>query len=181
MEGELVVPETLDELSVGQVMRFKEVMGLKDLSDYKKVAKVVSAVLDVKTDGIPLNVLVSISNDIILLMSQEEPEDTANIDDLAITIIEGREYGLEPAFAKMETGAYIDAEDLMKEKEIELHKLMAILYRPIIDKGRGGYDISAYSTESSKSVDDRADLFYRMMPYTVVRSVVNFMQRLMVS
>ena len=63
-----------------------------------------------------------------------------------IVEVEGKEYGFHPSLDDITLGEYADIETFIKN-DIEKHlpELMAVLYRPLKDKGKNGvYTIDAY-------------------------------------
>ena len=82
-----------------------------------------------------------------------------NTDELVMTFeYQGVEYGLETEFGKMAFGAWIDFEVYSSQDIVgNIHNIMAILYRPIKEKGRKGkYTIVPYN---SNEIEERALLF----------------------
>lgn len=57
------------------------------------------------------------------------------------------EYGFIPNLDKISTGEYIDIDILQNNKE-SIHKLMAVLYRPVTKKYKGKYDIEDYDPDN---------------------------------
>ena len=73
----------------------------------------------------------------------------------------GVEYGLENDWSKLAWGAWMDMEVFSAENiEENIHLLMAILYRPIIEKKNGKYKIAPYKADE---IEDRAYMF-RQLP-----------------
>jgi hypothetical protein len=60
----------------------------------------------------------------------------------------GVEYGFIPNLDKITTGEYIDIDIFQSDVE-ELHKLMAVLYRPVTKKYKGKYDIEKYDPDNN--------------------------------
>ena len=74
---------------------------------------------------------------------------------------DGIEYGLENDWSKLAWGAWMDMEVFSAENiEENIHLLMAILYRPIIEKKNGKYKIAPYKADE---IEDRAYMF-RQLP-----------------
>lgn len=74
---------------------------------------------------------------------------------------DGVEYGLENDWGKLAWGAWMDMEVFSSENiEENIHLIMAILYRPVIEKKHGKYKISPYKADE---IEDRAYLF-RQLP-----------------
>jgi hypothetical protein len=73
----------------------------------------------------------------------------------------GVEYGLENDWSKLAWGAWMDMEVFSSEKiEENIHLIMAILYRPIVEKKNGKYKIKPYKADE---IEDRAYEF-RQLP-----------------
>ena len=167
-------PTSLMDVNLSVAIVYFKVMKL-DLEPMEKIAQLIANmnnldIADVK--ALPLVDLDRIGANILnLFQHNDEPH---SLDAYRIIKIDGSEFGLEPDFNKMETGAYIDITALLTDVDSNLHKLMAILYRPIKARKSTNYDLEVYSTEADSSVDQRADLMLRKMPYGVVRAVVNF-------
>ena len=81
------------------------------------------------------------------------------VDELYNTFeFDGIEYGLENDWTKLSWGAWVDFQVLSSENtQQNIHTIMAILYRPVISKGKKGkYKISPYK---SSEIDERAEVF----------------------
>jgi hypothetical protein len=73
----------------------------------------------------------------------------------------GVEYGLENDWSKLAWGAWMDMEVFSSEKiEENIHLIMAILYRPVIERKNGKYKIKPYKADE---IEDRAYEF-RQLP-----------------
>jgi hypothetical protein len=71
------------------------------------------------------------------------------------------EYGLENDWSKLAWGAWMDMEVFSSEKiEENIHLIMAILYRPVIERKNGKYKIAPYKADE---IEDRAYEF-RQLP-----------------
>jgi len=70
----------------------------------------------------------------------------------------GVEYGLEQHFGTMPFGAWVDFEVYTADNiTSNIHKLMAILYRPVTNRKKNGkYTIAPYN---SNEIEERAELF----------------------
>jgi hypothetical protein len=69
----------------------------------------------------------------------------------------GVEYGLENDWTKLAWGGWVDLEVFASDKiEENIHYLMAVLYRPVIDKKKGKYTIKPYKADD---IEDRANEF----------------------
>jgi hypothetical protein len=69
----------------------------------------------------------------------------------------GVEYGLENDWTKLAWGGWVELEVFASDKiEENIHYLMAVLYRPVIDKKKGKYTIKPYKADD---IEDRANEF----------------------
>jgi hypothetical protein len=69
----------------------------------------------------------------------------------------GVEYGLENDWTKLAWGGWVDLEVFASDKiEDNIHYLMAVLYRPVIEKKKGKYTIKPYKADD---IEDRANEF----------------------
>ena len=82
------------------------------------------------------------------------------------------EYGFHPNLEEITLGEYADIETYLKNGlEGNLHKLMAVLYRPITEIDGFNYTIEAYGTSDSRM---RAEKFKKMKAKDVNSSLVFF-------
>ena len=66
-------------------------------------------------------------------------------------------YGLENDWAKLAWGAWVDLEVFTSDNLDEnIHRIMAILYRPITEEGKKKYKIEPYKSDD---IEDRAEIF----------------------
>ena len=85
--------------------------------------------------------------------------------------IDGVEYGMHPDFSEITLGEYADIETLIKEGvEKNLPELMAILFRPILEKKNDVYDIEAYDGK----IKIRAEVMKKMSAEQVQSALVFF-------
>ena len=88
----------------------------------------------------------------------------------------GREYAFIEDVRDMETGAFVDIDAMAKGEEYakNLHKIMAILYRPIEAELGGKYRLRSYVKEDPRERDERAAIFLKHMTFDVVRGAAGF-------
>jgi hypothetical protein len=73
---------------------------------------------------------------------------------------DGVEYGFIPNLDDISTGEYIDLDNLMKNENQNIHRIMSVLYRPITKKMGNLYEIEEYQgsrkySEVMKNVDHK--------------------------
>ena len=85
--------------------------------------------------------------------------------------IDGTEYGMHPDLSEITLGEYADIETMIKEGiEKNLPELMAILFRPIVEKENDVYDIEAYDGK----IKIRAEVMKKMAASQVQSALVFF-------
>jgi len=87
--------------------------------------------------------------------------------------IDNVKYGFLPNLNEIKVGEWVDLENYMKSPLPNLHKLMAILYRPItkIDNGVNKYEIEEYN---SKNNEERSKIFLNEMSIDVAYGAALF-------
>lgn len=179
---EIYEPTNLAEVNLASGIVYMKVMRIEGLEPIEKIAQLIASMNDLPIEevkALPIEDLDRIGSNILTLFQDDDRD--YKLDDVRIITIKGIKYGLEPNFNKIETGAYIDLTELLKDIEGNLHKIMAILYRPIVKQSGKLYNLSIYSTENQDKIDQRADMMLREMPYGVVRASVNFMSQVIKS
>ena len=92
-----------------------------------------------------------------------------------VVTIKGVKYGLEPSIEDMETGAFLDVDKLVQgEIDQSLHKVIAILYRPVTLQIGKRYEIESYVDEKSYVTEQRAELFLQEFEYKKALGILNF-------
>lgn len=175
-EIKLYVPETLFDINLAAGIQIINLLEDKEIDDLQKAVKILatmSKVSEKDVSALPIDVISDNAAKIVNLFTADGRD--YSLESLRLVNVEGVDYGLEPNFDSMETGAYIDSLEYVNAGSADLHKLMALLYRPIIRRSGTRYSIQSYVTENDEQRDLREDIFLRSMPYSVVRAVANFM------
>jgi hypothetical protein len=162
-------PEHWNELKLGTYQDAMSLINIED--DIDKTVKLLSVISKIPEDDlldlhatsfIQLNGIVAS----LLNMKAGEPK--------LIVEIQGVKYSLMTRISDIKTAEFIDLDTLISDTEntiINLHTILAVLYRPIISENDYGYIIEDY--DSSK-VEARAELFKQHMTCDVVFSALSF-------
>jgi len=88
----------------------------------------------------------------------------------------GREYAFIEDVRDMETGAFVDIDEMVKgDKYAEnLHKIMAVLYRPVDAQIGNRYRLKSYVKEHPRERAERQAVFLKHMTLDVVRGAAGF-------
>jgi len=179
-EIEIFIPETLEDVNLATYMIYTKVVKNESIDPMERVIQLIAGINNLSVDDVRKLPMTTIDEIGVKLLTTLMDDDTKyDLSKYRIIRVNGKEYGLEPNFDKIETGAYIDiTQDILPRLDDKLHELMAVLYRPIKKiYGIDEYELESYSDEPKESVQERADLFLKYMPYSTVRAVVNFMWR----
>ena len=85
--------------------------------------------------------------------------------------VDGKEYGFHPKLSDITLGEYADIETFVKNGiENSLPEVMAVLYRPIVERKNNKYIIEAYDG----NIEVRAEIFKQMKAEQVQSALVFF-------
>jgi hypothetical protein len=86
--------------------------------------------------------------------------------------LDGVTYGLENDWTKLQWGAWVDLEVYSSgDVDENIHKIMSILYRPILEWKNNKYIIAPYKSDE---IEDRAELFREKLPVKYWWGAANF-------
>jgi len=144
------------EITIEQFQRLQHKEELYKTSPADLLSMLLSVPVNELKD-LPLNQMEFVQS---YLMSQMT-ETSLNDEIYNIFTHNGVEYGLENDWSKLAWGAWMDMEVFSSEKiEENIHLIMAILYRPVIEKKNGKYKIKPYKADE---IEDRGYEF-RQLP-----------------
>lgn len=158
---EIVVPNSQHEIDLGSYQKFAKIKGDDDFIA-RKMLQIFCGIDDV------FKVSVADVNSVSLIISKalSEPQDTL----IKKFSLEGVRMGFIPNLSRMTYGEFIDLERYISDWD-NMHKAMAVLYRPVVDDKAGLYSIQEY--EGTDDADN-----YKAMPISVVFSAIVFFYRI---
>lgn len=175
VELELNVPSSLSEITLGEYQKYVEV--LNNVEDREEGGHFISLKaleifcgLKLKDSyKLPVSVFDGVLGQIYTCLNEETPL----IKRFWFRGNNGNEveYGLIPDLHEMSFGEYVDLDTFISDWK-NMHKAMAVLYRPITDKSNHMYKIKEY-----ESVLEYEDLM-KYMPVNVTLGAVLFFYRL---
>ncbi|QDP64656.1 MAG: hypothetical protein Unbinned4585contig1001_20 [Prokaryotic dsDNA virus sp.] len=137
------LPTHWDNITLKQYMSVMKIISNKELKSLSRIVKVIGALTDIDEEDIVrlpvknINTLGSVMNKFL----QTKPNEDLN----HIVKLDGVEYGFHPKLSNITFGEWVDIDSYITEGVNDtLHKIMAILYRPIIAKKDGKYRIQEY-------------------------------------
>ncbi len=176
IELDISIPNDLSGITVQQYQEYAKLWeDNKEVEDYEFINKKTLEIfcgLDLKDSfKIPINTFDTILSHINDCFNEDKPF----INRFNMTDAEGItvEFGFEPSLDKISYGAFKDAENYMKDVK-DLHRLMSVLYRPIIKDISNKYHYRIAEYEGS-------DMFSEVMkdaPVNVALGMQVFFYRL---
>ena len=154
MKVDLVVPNSLADITLGQYQKFVKIS--ESNTDEKFISiKMLEIFCKLKLETIMTMKATSIKTVTATLTEMFN----AKQDLKHIFRMDGVQYGFIPNLEDMTFGEYVDLDSNISDFQ-EIHKAMAVLYRPIEKKFKGQYTIKPYEAKESD--------FMKAMPMDVV-------------
>lgn len=162
MNVKLKIPTNLDDITVGQYQKIRALLSNEDLESETLDNEILKIVLNFdNVDAISVKDKKEITTDIREALEREgEFKNTFTLN--------GIKFGLIPNFDRITNGEYTDLIKYSKEEE-DLHRLLAVSYRPIAKKD--GFD--NYLVEDYKGTSEHAETM-KNLPMSIANGVVGF-------
>jgi len=158
----LQIPTLINDITVSEYLKFIEV-NKEDADEEFLIHKTIS-------------IFCGISMKEVLTIDAKEAQDIAveiyavlnqKADFVDRFKLNGVEYGFIPNLEDLSLGEYIDLETYLKDQK-NLHKVAAVMYRPIVKQYKELYDIESYSS------DLKAQELMKQAPIGVISQAVVF-------
>jgi len=162
MKVELIVPNSLNEVTLGQ---YQEYIKLKDLSETELSLKMIEIFCKLNSEQVRYLKATDVRNvvSIIAEMFDSKPS-------LVNTFkIDGIEYGFIPNLDEMSFGEYIDLDTYIGDWD-NIEKAMGVLYRPVEMRKGNRYHIKEYEAGETEHL--------KAMPLDAVLGSILFFYRL---
>lgn len=163
MELKVTVPTTLSEITLDQYQRFARLQGDEEFLTHKML-EIFCGVPLADLPNVRIKDVSHVSKHIVQMLN-EKPKLTTKF-----TIGEHK-FGFVPELDNITFGEFVDLDTYMQDVQ-DLHKTMAVLYRPIVSEVKGRYLIEPY-----ESAGKYADLM-KDAPMDVVMGASLFFYRL---
>lgn len=160
----IILPEHIGEITLGQYQRYVDVILRKDLKEVDLNKRKIEIFAN-----IPRRQVKNVRHkDYAEILEQIDIALNNTIKFTNTFEMAGVEYGFIPNFDKITTKEFVDLSDAGTEIK-NLHKTMAILFRPITKKdGKGNYKIAKY--RGTKDIE----LGFKEMPLHIVNGALDF-------
>jgi hypothetical protein len=161
MNIELTLPESWNDIRLEQYQEFI-LTDFDEMQPIEKMFRVISILCDVSEDNIR-NISIPKLHEIVLNFDFIQTKPNKDIYKYSFEI-EGVRYASIKSFNHIKVGEWVDIENLLEDYKLNIHKILAIIYRPItfyIDDSE--YEIEDYNIETR---NDRALLFQQHLSAT---------------
>ena len=164
MKVEVYIPDTLSEITLGQYQKYLKIQSENEDENFLAM-KMIEIFCGLRGDTIMAMKAKSIK-DITTILSNMFTEKPHLVKEFKMN---GRTYGFIPKLEDMSFGEYIDLDTYIGDSD-NLHRAMAVLYRPIKQKYEDKYLIEDYTGEESDIM--------KSMPMDAVLSSILFFYHL---
>ena len=139
---EVIVPENIQDITLEQYQKFNRLNKKENVSEYEYSKQLVSIFTNVKyndCDKIKRSDFKGLTEDILSAMNQEAKF-------MNRFAMDGKEFGFIPNFDDITFSEWVDLNNYKHDDVENYHKLVSILFRPIINNDKlGNYSIESYS------------------------------------
>ena len=150
----LNIPENLNEITIKQFFDFKKCAETSNDEFYLRLA-MISIFCDVSIEDLKSNLNVKDFNEITDYLTNVLKSEPMHVERFTI---DGKEYGFIPNLDDITAGEYIELDTLFKDEETYLEQ-MATMYRPVVKKVKGLYNIEPFeSSDLYKDVMNAAPI-----------------------
>ena len=146
MKVELTVPNSLNEITLGQ---YQEYLKLKDLTETELSLKMIEIFCNVKAEYVR-NIKANDVSDIVNIISKMFDSKPSLVNTFKLN---GVEYGFIPNLDEMSFGEYIDLDTNIGDWD-NMDKAMGVLYRPIEIRKNDRYHIKEYDAGDTEHLKD---------------------------
>jgi hypothetical protein len=164
MQVEILVPDTLSEITLEQYQKFLKIQDNNEDETFLAV-KMIEIFCGIRGDHI-MKMKASSIKDITRILTDMFNQKPPLVREFTM---KGKEYGFIPKLEDMSFGEYVDLDTYVGDFE-NIHKAMAVLYRPITQKYNDKYLIEEYEGEDTEKMKD--------MPMDAVLSSIIFFYNL---
>ncbi len=149
MKVELIVPNSLNEVTLGQYQEYLKLTELKDLTETQLSFKMIEIFCGVKAESVR-HIKASDVTDIVNIISTMFESKPSLVHTFKMG---GVEYGFIPNLDEMSFGEYIDLDTSIGDWD-NMEKAMGVLYRPIEIRKGNRYTIKEYDAGDTEHLKD---------------------------
>ena len=165
---EYYVPKKWNEINLKRYISFITTYS-DEATDAEKELHLISTLLGVSTDIIgkaKKNVIDKVVEELKGLVEQPANEN------LVLEFeIDGIEYGFNPNLSELKLKEFVDLDNRLDNGWQDMHRVMAILYRPVVKRHKEKYEIEEYDFRTAAK---RGDIFLEELSVDIVNAAASF-------
>jgi hypothetical protein len=165
---EYYVPKKWNEINLKRYISFITTYS-DEATDAEKELHLISTLLGVSTDIIgkaKKSVIDKVVEELKGLVEQPANEN------LVLEFeIDGIEYGFNPNLSELKLKEFVDLDNRLGNGWQDMHRVMAILYRPVVKRHKEKYEIEEYDYRTAAK---RADIFLEELSVDIVNAAASF-------
>lgn len=146
MEVNLRVPNSLNEITLGQYQRYVDLGEMNDVQAQSKMVEIFCDVPPIVVRNMKATDISDICN-IISSMFDTQHQLISRFE------LNGTQYGFIPELEDMSFGEYVDLDTFIGDNK-NLHRAVNVLYRPIENRSGKRYNIKKYDPNTSETAKD---------------------------
>jgi hypothetical protein len=158
------LPTAWSDCNIKQYVAIQNILAT-DESDMKKLIMVIAALTDC-----PMDVLYNVSVDDIGKLDISWMAKDIKSKTEKIIEIDGKKYGVIKDMKNLTLGEYVDLDHFIKDAVNNMHKICAVLMRPVISQDGELYIIEKYDGK----IDERANIFFNKMNVVQLHALTSF-------
>jgi len=167
-DNKYYIPNKWNEVKLSSYMNFMNTYR-EDVSEAEQQLHLISTIVGASMDDVgdaKKSVIDGITDRLAELMANPASEN------LVLEFeIDGVEYGFNPNLSELKLKEFVDLDGKLENGWQDMHKVMAILYRPIIKRHKEKYEIEDYDFRTAAK---RADIFASEMSVEIVNAAASF-------
>jgi hypothetical protein len=177
MRKEVIVPDSLNEITLEQYQKYLSIQDKNEDETFLAI-KMIEIFCGIKADLV-LKMKATSIRDITSVLSEMFNQSPPLVKEFKMN---GIDYGFIPKLEDMTFGEYVDLDTNIGDFD-NMHKAMAVLYRPITQRYRDKYLVSEYTGDDSEKMKDMpmdavlgSILFFYHLGTDLSRTMLNYLE-----
>jgi hypothetical protein len=180
MKVDILVPTSLQEINLEQYQKYERLNTKENQNSAFLLHKLVEIFCNLELKNvakIKYSYVKDIAEDLYKLFSEDIPL-------VKTFILDNKKFGFIPVLDEMSFGEYIDLDSTISDWE-QMHKALAVLYRPIIEESGDRYKIEDYEGDKYADIMKKAPLdvvfgslvFFYNLGMELFQITLNYLQK----
>jgi|TARA_R100000808_G_scaffold16823_1_gene37666 hypothetical protein len=180
MKVDILVPTSLQEINLEQYQKYERLNTKENQNSAFLLHKLVEIFCNLELKNvakIKYSYVKDIAEDLDKLFSEDIPL-------VKTFILDNKKFGFIPVLDEMSFGEYIDLDSTISDWE-QMHKALAVLYRPIIEESGDRYKIEDYEGDKYADIMKKAPLdvvfgslvFFYNLGMELFQITLNYLQK----